>query len=122
MLADRSGRYSDVAKTKMIASSSGRLAGGGMDDSFMLCFESGRSQQRQQQYNHAANTLHPNIRCDLCNQMITSGARYKCLDCADFDLCAGCEARAGERHGGGAHTFAKIRDSRKINANAYLRN
>lgn len=32
--------------------------------------------------------VHPNVICDGCQQGIV-GTRYKCLSCADYDLCSG---------------------------------
>ena len=64
---------------------------------------------------------HPRVQCDLCRQLIGNGVRYKCLDCRDFDLCERCEETTSARHFYGAHVFCKIRDSRRIDANSYLR-
>ena len=131
MMSPSSGRFKRPT-TRMLSSTSGRSSFGSMytpwvsacskdkeptvDHTFMLEHASGRSSGMS-----AENCLHPGVRCDLCNQMMTQGARFKCLDCPDFDLCEGCEAVAGAQHGVGLHTFAKIRDSRKIQANSYLR-
>lgn len=47
--------------------------------------------------------------CDHCHEMIV-GVRYKCVQCADYDLCERCEERNGERvFHDGAHFFAKLR-------------
>ena len=36
--------------------------------------------------------FHPNVFCDGCEKHIV-GHRYKCLECADFDLCFDCESK-----------------------------
>lgn len=39
------------------------------------------------------NVLHHGVRCDHCDVAPIKGARFKCAVCANFDLCAQCEAK-----------------------------
>ncbi|KAF9134538.1 Next to BRCA1 protein 1 protein [Mortierella sp. GBA39] len=52
-------------------------------------------------------TPHYGIVCDGCDDEIT-GIRYKCGNCADYDLCGNCEASPFHRHDP-KHIFLKIR-------------
>jgi hypothetical protein len=35
--------------------------------------------------------IHAGVKCDVCGAAPIIGTRYKCLRCADFDMCEGCE-------------------------------
>jgi len=50
--------------------------------------------------------VHTNVRCDSCGANPIVGIRYKCGNCADFDLCSICEAY--DQHDN-THVFLKIR-------------
>ncbi|KAF9579990.1 hypothetical protein BGW38_003533 [Lunasporangiospora selenospora] len=52
-------------------------------------------------------TPHDGIVCDGCNKDIY-GIRYKCGNCADFDLCGNCETVSPRIHNP-EHVFIKIR-------------
>ncbi|KAF9162476.1 hypothetical protein DFQ26_003530 [Actinomortierella ambigua] len=52
-------------------------------------------------------TPHYGVVCDGCNQDIY-GVRYKCGNCADYDLCGNCEAKEAHGHDPN-HIFLKIR-------------
>ncbi|KAF9364133.1 hypothetical protein BGX34_002450, partial [Mortierella sp. NVP85] len=53
------------------------------------------------------HTPHYNVICDGCENEI-HGVRYKCGNCADYDLCGNCEARPDPIHDP-THIFLKIR-------------
>ena len=36
------------------------------------------------------NTIHTGIHCDMCKKSDIVGLRYKCMYCADYDLCQDC--------------------------------
>ncbi|RPD79617.1 hypothetical protein L226DRAFT_531379 [Lentinus tigrinus ALCF2SS1-7] len=40
---------------------------------------------------------HVGITCDMCTRSPVNGVRYKCFDCADFDLCAQCFTNPTQR-------------------------
>lgn len=48
--------------------------------------------------------------CDMCDSQIY-GDRYKCLDCPDYDTCAGCFAITPEQH---PHSFIKVADPQAL--------
>ncbi|CAD8205357.1 unnamed protein product [Paramecium octaurelia] len=37
--------------------------------------------------------IHPNHTCDGCQKQPIVGARFKCLECPDFDLCESCHSK-----------------------------
>lgn len=59
-----------------------------------------------------ARVLHPNVICDGCDKSIF-GYRYKCLECADFDLCAECEPKSHNHHLVSL-VFCEIKDNKEI--------
>jgi len=40
----------------------------------------------------SGESVHGNVRCDVCNTFPIVGPRYQCTVCPDFDLCSKCEA------------------------------
>lgn len=67
------------------------------------------------------SVLHPGVVCNRCKTPIGDGVRYKCLDCANYDLCSACEdavnsdIQSEQSHFRGTHAFAKLKDSRSVN-------
>jgi hypothetical protein len=64
----------------------------------------------------AGPAVHADVTCDACGVRPLTGARFKCAVCADYDLCAACEASNAWGGGGAApgvlhertHAFLKI--------------
>eukprot|EP00698_Gefionella_okellyi_P001349 TRINITY_DN1128_c1_g1_i1.p1 TRINITY_DN1128_c1_g1~~TRINITY_DN1128_c1_g1_i1.p1 ORF type:complete len:303 (-),score=24.59 TRINITY_DN1128_c1_g1_i1:63-902(-) len=50
---------------------------------------------------------HTRIHCDCCRQEIGAQARYKCMYCHDFDLCAKCEHADRSTHDS-SHPLIKL--------------
>lgn len=69
----------------------------------------GSTQERNHPYSHPAI-------CDNCKNRIV-GIRYKCLECADYDLCESCEALNDDGHIHGDHHFVKMRYTRQTQNN-----
>jgi next-to-BRCA1 protein 1 len=49
--------------------------------------------------------VYPGVYCDVCEKNIV-GIRYKCNECANYDLCETCEVKKDVHHPG--HSFLKI--------------
>jgi Ca2+-binding EF-hand superfamily protein len=50
--------------------------------------------------------VHRGCACNSCNMVPIRGIRYRCANCADFDLCEGCEAQGFHNK---THIFYKIK-------------
>lgn len=50
--------------------------------------------------------IHRGCVCNACGTVPIRGIRYKCANCADFDLCEGCEAQGLHTQ---THVFLKIK-------------
>lgn len=61
-----------------------------------VAFDAARTSSAAASASHA-RVLHPNVICDSCDKSIF-GYRYKCLECADFDLCMDCEPKSHNHH------------------------
>ncbi|TPX70086.1 hypothetical protein CcCBS67573_g06653 [Chytriomyces confervae] len=65
--------------------------------------------------------MHRHVSCDCCGRSSIVGARYKCMDCPDFDLCQGCMQMPGikESHTPG-HWFNRYDAGKKFSRRVYL--
>lgn len=50
--------------------------------------------------------VHRGCACNSCNMVPIRGIRYRCANCADFDLCEGCESQGFHNK---THIFYKVR-------------
>jgi hypothetical protein len=50
----------------------------------MMAINTGRNKKSN-------DSPHPKIYCCVCYNYLNIGARFKCLDCEDFNLCEYCE-------------------------------
>jgi hypothetical protein len=53
--------------------------------------------------------VHSNITCSICKTANITGCRYKCLACADYDVCASCETAGKHQSHDKSHIFLLIR-------------
>jgi hypothetical protein len=54
--------------------------------------------------------VHSGITCDGCGISPIEGVRYKCMNCADYDLCEQCELNGVHAH----HVFLKLKQPLQI--------
>ena len=52
-----------------------------------------QEQQNQQEDEHLESVVHHGVCCDACDVMPIRGARYKCTNRDDYDLCSECHSR-----------------------------
>ena len=52
-----------------------------------------QEQQNQQEDEHLESVVHHGVCCDACGVMPIRGARYKCTNRDDYDLCSECHSR-----------------------------
>ena len=57
-----------------------------------------------------ARVVHRTITCDGCGMSPLEGTRYKCMNCADYDLCEQCERRGVHEQ----HVFLKLKQPLQI--------
>lgn len=77
------------------------------EDKNVVC-EKQQEQAAEEEEEEMKGTLHRSVVCDGCDKTIR-GIRYKCFNCADYDLCEVCESSnlANGTHDA-EHLFIKI--------------
>ena len=60
------------------------------DDVLRLYVELTSLRQGERKPGAAENKIHPHVVCDECQGPVR-GARFRCLQCPDYDLCSVCE-------------------------------
>jgi len=55
-----------------------------------------------------STVVHTGVKCDHCGTNPINNVRYKCANCADFDLCETCESSGTHGHPAD-HVFLKIK-------------
>jgi peptidoglycan hydrolase-like protein with peptidoglycan-binding domain len=81
--------FGNLAAFAPVLGNLGWFSAGPVDFGFECAEEENKDSQP------VGETVHSNIRCDVCNVHPIVGARYQCTVCPDFDLCAKCEATPG---------------------------
>ena len=66
-------------------------------------------------YNHSTkHIVHLGINCNQCKKQNLIGMRYKCFQCADYDVCEDCERYLNHFHDN-SHFFLRIHDTSLYN-------
>lgn len=47
-----------------------------------------------EQHHNSKSSVNHGVSCNYCGMSPIRGVRYRCLECPDFDMCAGCEANS----------------------------
>ncbi|KAL0567721.1 hypothetical protein V5O48_014273 [Marasmius crinis-equi] len=58
--------------------------------------------------------VHGGVQCDSCNLIPIRGARHKCLDCPDYDLCTNCISAGGAEKHNPFHEFLELTEPGRV--------
>ena len=67
-----------------------------------------QGQQNQQEDEHLESVVHHGVCCDSCEVMPIRGARYKCTNRDDYDLCSECYRHSSGRSEGSDLRFHRL--------------
>ena len=62
------------------------------------------------------NTIHKEIKCNMCSKKIITENRYKCSECRDFNLCEKCYL-TNQKKNMHKHKFIIMKEDEKISNN-----